>query len=113
MMLPSEGHLLRIFVGEADRHAGRALHEWLIEEAHRQGLAGATAIRGIAGYGAGSRIHSARVLRLADDLPMVVEIIDERGKIEAFLETVDHAVREGLATIEPVMVHFYRAGHAS
>lgn len=108
-MLPSEGCLLRVFVGEMDRHEGRPLYEWIIGEAHKTGLAGATALRGLAGYGAGSRIHTARVLRLAEDLPIVIEIVDERAKVEAFLELIDHAVGEGLATIQPVTVHFYRA----
>jgi uncharacterized protein len=110
MMLPEEGHLLRIFIGESDRHEGRPLHEWLVLEARRQGLAGATVLRGIEGFGAHSRLHTAKILRLSEDLPIVVEIVDTREKIEAFLPVVDHAIAEGLATLERVAIRFYRAG---
>jgi len=109
MVLPQEGHLLRIFIGESDRHEGLALYEWLVREARRQGLAGATVLRGLEGFGAHSRLHTARILRLSSDLPVVVEIVDTREKIEAFLPVVDAAVGEGLATLEPVEIRFYRA----
>jgi uncharacterized protein len=110
MVLPKEGHLLRIFIGESDRHAGMALYEWLLRQARQHGLAGATVLRGLAGFGAHSRIHTARILRLSTDLPIVVEIVDTIEKIEAFLPLVDSAISEGLATIERVEVRFYRAG---
>lgn len=109
-MLPRHGVLLRIFVGESDRHEGLALHEWLVRKAHEHGLAGATVLRGLAGYGAHSRLHTARLLRLASDLPVVVEIVDSEEKIEAFLPTVDAAIGEGLATLEKVEVRLYRSG---
>lgn len=110
MTLPEEGALLRIFVGESDKHGGQPLYEWLVLKAREAGLAGATVLRGIEGFGAHSRLHTAKILRLSEDLPIVVEIVDSLEKIEAFLPTVDHAIVEGLATLERVNVRFYRAG---
>ena len=109
MTLPAEGHLLRVFIGESDRHAGVALHEWIVREARRCGLAGATVLRGIEGYGAHSVLHTARILRLSTDLPIIVEIVDTREKIEAFLPLIDGVVTEGLATLEKVEIRFYRS----
>ena len=109
MMLPEPGQLLRIFIGEADRHEGRPLYEWLVAEAHRRGLAGATVLRGLEGFGAHSRLHTTRLLRLSTDLPIVVEIVDTEEKIAAFLPIVDAAVPEGLATLERVQIRFYRS----
>lgn len=108
-MLPQHGSLLRIFVGESDRHEGQPLYQWLLLKAREQGLAGATVLRGIAGFGAHSRLHSAKLLRLSEDLPIVVEIVDTRERIEAFLPVVDAAIREGLATLEAAEIRFYRA----
>jgi uncharacterized protein len=110
MKLPEEGCLLRIFLGESDRHDGKPLHEWLVLQAREQGLAGATVLRGIEGFGAHSRLHTAKILRLSEDLPIVVEIVDTPEKINAFLPTVDGAVGEGLVTLEKVAVRFYRGG---
>jgi PII-like signaling protein len=107
-MLPKDGHLLRIFVGESDRHENQPLHEWIVRRAREHGLAGATVLRGIEGFGAASRVHTARILRLSSDLPIVIEIVDARDKIEAFLPVVDGAIEEGLATIERVEIRFYR-----
>ena len=101
--------LLRIFVGELDTHEGRPVYQWLIEEARRQGLAGATAMRGLEGFGIHHQLHKAKVLELSVDLPVVVEIIDTEDKIEAFLPAVDAAVKEGLATTEPVEARYYRS----
>jgi PII-like signaling protein len=109
-MLPREGHLLRIFLGESDRHEGLPLYEWLVRKAREQGLAGATVLRGLEGFGAHSRLHTAKILRLSTDLPIVIEIVDTIEKIEAFLPVVDAAVVEGLATVEKVDVRFYRSG---
>ncbi len=109
MILPEEGHLLRIFIGESDRHDGVPLHEWLVRRARERGLAGATVLRGMEGFGARSRLHTAKFLRLSSDLPVVIEIVDTIDKIESFLPEVDMAVREGLATIERVQVRLYRA----
>jgi uncharacterized protein len=110
MMLPREGHLLRVFIGESDRHQGMPLYEWLVRRAREHGLAGATVLRGLEGFGAHSRLHTAKILRLSSDLPIVVEIVDTMEKIESFLPVVDAAVREGLATLERVDVRFYRSG---
>ena len=105
---PTRGLLLRIFIGESDRWHGKSLHHALVEEAKRQGLAGATVVQGIMGYGAHSRIHTARLVDISPDLPMVVELIDDEAKLRAFLPTVHEMVREGLVTLERVEVLLYR-----
>lgn len=110
MTLPEQGHLLRIFVGEDDRHEGRPLYEWIVRQARDKGLAGATVLRGLEGFGAHSRLHTAKVLRLSTDLPIVIEIVDTREKIEAFLPIVDEVITEGLATLEKVEIRLYRSG---
>ncbi len=110
MVLPQDGHLLRIFIGESDRHEGRPLYEWIVHKARENGLAGATVLRGLEGYGAHSRLHTAKILRLSADLPIVVEIVDTREKIEAFMPQIDDAIVEGLATLERVEIRFYRSG---
>ncbi len=112
MMLPKDGKLLRIFIGESDRHEGLPLFEWIVRKAREQGLAGATVLRGLEGYGAHSRLHTAKILRLSSDLPVVVEIVDTAEKIESLLPLIDDAVGEGLATVERVEVRFYRSGEA-
>lgn len=113
MVLPRQGHLLRIFVGESDQHRGQPLYEWIVRQAREKGLAGATVIRGLEGFGAHSRLHTAKVLRLSSDLPMVVEIVDTIDKIEDFLPVIDDAIEEGLATVEKVDIRFYRSGTTS
>lgn len=110
MMLLEEGYLLRIFIGESDRHDGQLLHEWLVTKAREEGLAGATAIRGIIGFGAHSRLHTFKIERLSQDLPIVVEIVDTRDKLEKFLALIDDEIEEGMATLEEVRIHFYRSG---
>ena len=107
-MTGGTGRLLRIFVGEGDRRDGEPLYEWLVKSAREQGLAGATVLRGCLGYGAHSVLHTAKVLRLSDDLPMVIEVVDTAEKIERFMELVDEAVGEGLATVEKVEIRVYR-----
>jgi PII-like signaling protein len=109
-MLPREGRLLRIFIGESDKHDGKPLYEWIVRAAREHGLAGATVLRGIEGFGAHSRLHTAKILRLSEDLPIIIEIVDTRDKIEAFVPIVDDVIQEGLATVEDVHVHFYRSG---
>jgi len=89
-----------------------ALFEWIVQAAREQGLAGATVLRGLAGFGAHSRLHTTKILRLSDDLPVIVEIVDTAKKIEAFLPVIDAAIVEGLVTVEKVEVHFYRSGKA-
>ena len=108
MDLLKEGYLLRIFIGESDRKDGKLLYEWLVETAHEQKLAGATVLRGIMGFGADSRIHSTRIVRLSQDLPIVVEIVDTVDRLEGFLESVDTAIQGGMATLEKVQVRVYR-----
>jgi hypothetical protein len=110
MTIPEDGYLLRIFIGESDKSEGRPLYEWLVLKAREAGLAGATVLRGIEGFGAHSRLHTAKILRLSEDLPIVIEIVDSSEKIEAFIPVVDHAIGEGLATLERVKVRFYRSG---
>lgn len=109
-MIPEEGCLLRIFIGESDKHEGKPLYEWIVLKAREARLAGATVLRGIEGFGAHSRLHTAKILRLSEDLPIVVEIVDAKEKIDAFMQTVDHAITEGLATLERVTVNLYRSG---
>jgi PII-like signaling protein len=110
MTLPREGHLLRIFVGESDRKDGKLLFEWLVLKAREMGLGGATVLRGVMGFGAHSRLHTFKIERLSEDLPVVVEIVDAREKIEAYLAAIDGAIPEGLATLESVQVLLYRSG---
>jgi PII-like signaling protein len=112
MTIPEDGTLLRIFIGESDRHDGKPLYEWLVLRAREAGLAGATVLRGIEGFGAHSRLHTAKILRLSEDLPIVIEIVDTAERIEAFMPVVDGAIGEGLATLERVRVRFYRGGRA-
>jgi PII-like signaling protein len=108
-MLPEKGHLLRIYIGESDKHGRMPLYEWIVNESKKAGLAGATVIRGIEGFGAHSRIHSAKILDLSADLPIIIEIVDELHKIEAFLPIIDEVIQEGLATIETVQIRLYRS----
>jgi uncharacterized protein len=110
MDLPREGSLLRIFIGESDRYEGKPLYEWIVQKARQSHLAGATVIRGMMGFGAHSRLHTFKIERLSEDLPIIVELVDVRGRLEEFLKVIDHAIVEGLATLEKAHVHFYRAG---
>jgi len=113
MILPAEGYLLRIFIGESDRHDGQLLHEWLVTKAREEGLAGATVMRGMMGFGAHSRLHTFKIERLSQDLPVIVEIVDTREKLERFLALIDNEIEEGMATLEEVQIHFYRSGKKS
>ena len=110
MKIPEEGQLLRIFIGESDRWKGKPLYEAIILKAREVGIAGATMLRGMMGYGAASRIHTAKILRLSEDLPIVVEIVDSKEKITALLPTIEEMVQEGLVTLENVRVLQYRIG---
>ena len=109
MKIPAEGMLLRVFIGESDKHNGRPLYEVIVGEARRQGLAGATVWKGFMGFGAHSRMHTAKILELSQDLPIVIEIVDAEEKIEAFLPVLDSLVDEGLVTVEPARIILYRA----
>lgn len=108
MKLAGEGLLVRIFIGESDRWEGMPLYEAIVQKARERGLAGATVLRGVEGFGAHNLIHTTRILRLAEDLPMVLEIVDQREKIEGFLPELDAMIAEGLVTLEPVQVILYR-----
>lgn len=108
MKLPSEAMLLRIFIGESDKSGNKPLYELIVEEVRAKGMAGATVVRGCLGFGATSRIHTSKVLRLSEDLPMVVEIVDTEEKIEAFLPLLDSMITEGLITLEKVRIIAYR-----
>lgn len=110
MVLSQEGYLLRIFIGESDRRDGHLLYEWIVRLAREQGLAGATVLRGIMGFGANSRvIHTFKIERLSEDLPVIIEIVDTREKLEKFLELIDTEIKAGLATLERAEVRFYRS----
>ena len=104
----SEGKLLRIFIGESDQWENQPLYEAILILARERGLAGVTILRGIAGFGAHSRIHTSKILRLSEDLPIVIEIVDETKKIEAFLPELDKMVDEGMVTIEKMGIISYR-----
>jgi uncharacterized protein len=109
MKIPEDGSVLRIFVGESDKHGHVPLYEAIVLKAREAGLAGATVLRGVMGFGRHSVMHTAKILRLSEDLPMIVEIVDSLQKIEAFLPTLDAMVPEGLVTLEPVRVIHYRS----
>ena len=104
MKLPEESDLLRVFVGESDKFEGRPLYQAIVEEAMALGLSGATVLRGLMGFGSTSRLHTIKVLRISEDLPMVVEIVDSPEKIEAFLPALKRMAGNGLVTIEKVRV---------
>ena len=108
MKLPYESQLVRIFIGESDRYHGRPLHEAVVQKAREMGMAGATVVHGVMGFGAHSRMHSARILRLSEDLPIIIEIVDKPERIEAFLPELDEMIGEGLVTLENVKVIAYR-----
>lgn len=110
MVLPEEGCLLRIFIGESDRYGGRPLYEWLVLKAREMGLAGATVLRGLQGFGAHSRVHSYKLEHMSVDLPIIVEIVDVQERLEGFLTAIDEVIVEGMATLEKATVRFYRAG---
>jgi hypothetical protein len=104
-----DGRLLRIFVGEDHEHDGRPLYEAIVLMLRREGLAGATVFRGIEGYGASSRIHTARVLRLSEDLPIVIECVDGAAEIDRVLPLLDEMIQDGLVTVEAAEVRVYRS----
>jgi PII-like signaling protein len=112
MQIPADAILLRIFLGESDRHDGQPLYEWLVLKAREMHLGGATVLRGPMGFGHSSRLHTAKVLRLSEDLPIVVEIVDQEEKIQAFLEAIDPAMGSGLITMEKVRVLRYGAAQS-
>lgn len=112
MKLPSEAELLRIYIGEADKFEAKPLYEVITSLARQKGMAGATVIRGLMGFGAHSRMHTAKILRLSEDLPIIIEIVDEPEKIEAFMPELDKMITEGLVTLEKIRVIAYRYNSA-
>jgi len=108
MKLPEEGMLLRIFIGESDNYEGKALYEQIVLKARQMNLAGATVTRGIMGFGADSRMHTAKLLRLSEDLPVVIELVDTEENLNKLLPFLDEVVEEGLITLEKVRVIKYR-----
>ena len=110
MKLPEEGVLLRIFIGESDQCEGKALYEQIVLKARELNLAGATVIKGVMGFGAHSRLHTAKLLRLSEDLPIIIEIVDTQESIDKLLPFLDETVDEGLITMEKVRVVKYRHG---
>ena len=109
MNLPEEGYLLRVFIGESDKSGHRPLYEEIVLKAREAGLAGATVLRGVMGFGKNSILHTAKILRLSEDLPMIVEIVDSLEKVEAFVPTLDEMIKDGLVTIEKVRVIHYKS----
>ncbi len=112
MQIPHDAVLLRVFIGESDRHGAHPLHEAIILKARESHLAGATVLRGPMGFGKSSRLHTTKILRLSTDLPIVIEIVDSAAKIQAFLPELDRMMGGGLVTLEPVQVIEYRSGDA-
>ncbi len=104
-----EAELLRVFVGESDKHHGRPLYEAIVDAARQSGLAGATVVRGLLSYGVHGQVHSAKVLHLSEALPMIVEIIDQPDRIAAFLPELDQIMTEGLVTLEKIRSITYHA----
>jgi PII-like signaling protein len=109
MNIPEEGYLLRVFIGESDKSGHRPLYEEIVLKAREAGLAGATVLRGVMGFGKNSILHTAKILRLSEDLPMIVEIVDSLEKVEAFVPMLDEMIKDGLVTIEKVRVIHYKS----
>ncbi len=108
MKLPENAVLLRIFIGETDKYEGKLLYETIIKQARKLNMAGATVFRGIMGFGANSRIHTSKMLRLSEDVPMVIEIVDKEERINQLLPFLEDSVKDGLITLEPVKIISYR-----
>ena len=109
MAIPEDGYLLRIFIGESDKHGHHALYEAIVLRAREAGLAGATVLRGVMGFGKHSVLRTAKILRLSEDLPMVIEIVDHLEKIERFLPVLNEMIPDGLVTLERVRIIQYKA----
>lgn len=109
MRLEGEGKLLRLFIGESDTWHGKPLYQAIVERVRQEGLAGATVLRGIEGFGADSHLHTSRILRLSEDLPVVIEIVDTPGQIDRVVPILDEMVGEGMLTLERVQIVSYRS----
>lgn len=110
MKIPTDGFLLRVFIGESDKWHGKPLYEAIVLKARELHMAGATVLRGPMGFGAHSRLHTAKIMRLSEDLPIVIEIVDSKEKLDELMPHIDQMVQEGLVTLERVQVIKYRAG---
>lgn len=108
-MLSEDGYLLRIFIGESDKKDGVPLYEWIVRKAKSTGLAGATVLRGIEGYGGHSHLHTAKILQLSTDLPIIIELIDSLEKIEAFIPTLEAVIQGGLVTLEKAKIRLFKS----
>jgi uncharacterized protein len=108
--IEGDGKLLRIFIGESDRHGRKPLYQAIVEKLRKEGMAGATVLRGIEGFGANSHLHTHRILRLSGDLPIVIEVVDRSDRIDAILPALDAMITDGLVTVEPIHIITYRAG---
>jgi uncharacterized protein len=107
MRISGEAKLVRIFIGESDRWHGVPLYEAIVRKVREMGLAGATVIRGVEGFGANSRIHTAKILRLSEDLPVLIEIVDKEDRIASIIPVLDEMIGEGLITMERVEIIKY------
>jgi PII-like signaling protein len=110
MQIPRDAVLLRIFIGESERSDHKPLYEAIVLKARELQMGGATVLRGPMGFGKSSHLHSAKILRLSEDLPMVIEIVDSQAKIDAFLPVLDKMMGSGLITVEKVQVLQYGDG---
>jgi uncharacterized protein len=111
--MEGEGKLVRVFIGESDTWHGKPLYQAIVERVREEGLAGATVVRGIEGFGADSRLHTSRILRLSEDLPVVIEIVDTEEQIAHVLPILDEMVGEGMVTLERVEIIAYRGTPSS
>jgi len=107
-MSPRKGELLRIYIGQSDTYEGLPLYEWIVKKAHEKGLAGAMVVKGLEGFSARGRVHTAKIVRLSSNLPVIVEIVDTPQKIEDFLPIVEEAIQDGMITIENIRIRLYR-----
>lgn len=109
MITPTDGYLVRIFLGESDKHGKIPLYEWIVRQARDLDMAGATVLRGVMGFGPNTRtIHTFKIERLSEDLPIIIEIVDTEEKIEHFLKYIDWFLKGGLVTVEQIHVRMYR-----
>lgn len=107
-MQPKEGYLLRIFISECDKKEKIPLYEWIVRRARTEGIAGATVLRGIEGYGTHHKIQTAKILQLSTDLPIVIELIDTLEKIEAFMPLLEEVMKAGLVTLEKITIRLFK-----
>ena len=103
-----KGKLIRIFISENDKHSGRPLYEAIVDKAFKMGLAGATVLRGVLGFGSHNKVHTAKILRLSEELPIIIEIVDDNEKIDRFVSEIDPMINGGIITVEKIDVMFYK-----